>query len=186
MAKVTGPLMSMSASGQVGKGIVFSIWKGNAYVRRYLKPMNPQTAGQGDQRIVVGGAGRVSGKVAVGSDVSNQLITLGVVPSGQSKQSYLVKYIISHLLPTSSSYTSLLAEFTGHTGKLDFIASAVNLGVADFDLAYATVAPFSGGFQVYVLAKALIAIGLTGAPFTTALASWDETELALLEAALVI
>lgn len=46
MAKVNGPLMSLSASGTVGKAFTFGIWKGIAYVRKWFKPENPQTAEQ--------------------------------------------------------------------------------------------------------------------------------------------
>lgn len=44
MASVTGPLMSMDASGSLGGAIVFSKWKGRNYVRQYVIPANPQTA----------------------------------------------------------------------------------------------------------------------------------------------
>jgi len=46
MAKVTGPLMSLSASGTVANTIVFSTWKGRPYVREHVVPHNPKTAGQ--------------------------------------------------------------------------------------------------------------------------------------------
>jgi len=44
MAKVTGPLMSMSATGTVGKAITFGAWKGIEYVREWFRPSNPNTA----------------------------------------------------------------------------------------------------------------------------------------------
>ena len=46
MAKVTGPLFSMSASGALGDAIVFSTWKGKEYVRAYQIPSNPKTVKQ--------------------------------------------------------------------------------------------------------------------------------------------
>jgi hypothetical protein len=46
MAKVTGPLMSMSASGTLGGTLVFSVWNGRAYVRKHVIPTNPKTAMQ--------------------------------------------------------------------------------------------------------------------------------------------
>ena len=46
LARVTGPLFSMSASGSVGKAITFANWKGVAYCREWFKPSNPQTANQ--------------------------------------------------------------------------------------------------------------------------------------------
>jgi hypothetical protein len=46
MAGVTGPLMSMDASGTVGKTITFGKWKGRHYVRARVIPNNPKSAGQ--------------------------------------------------------------------------------------------------------------------------------------------
>lgn len=44
MAKVTGPLMSMTASGTVGNVITFATWKGTAYVRQRVIPTYTNTA----------------------------------------------------------------------------------------------------------------------------------------------
>lgn len=46
MAKVTGPLLSFSAGGQIASTQVYSRWKGRPYVRRYLVPANPRSADQ--------------------------------------------------------------------------------------------------------------------------------------------
>ena len=46
MARVLGPLMSVSASGTFAKTLVFSIWKGRAYVRERVIPLNPRSAMQ--------------------------------------------------------------------------------------------------------------------------------------------
>lgn len=56
MAKVKGPLMSLSASGQLGKAIVFGIWKGVATVRTHVIPSNPNSQAQQDQRGYLGKA----------------------------------------------------------------------------------------------------------------------------------
>ena len=50
MARVTGPLMSMEASGTIGQTLTFANWVGRQYVRRWTRPSNPQTADQMDQR----------------------------------------------------------------------------------------------------------------------------------------
>jgi len=63
MAKVTGPLFSMSASGKIGDSMVFFGWKGVNVVRQWLKPANPKSSGQGDARIIMGGTGRAVGMV---------------------------------------------------------------------------------------------------------------------------
>ena len=46
MAKVTSPLFSFDARGQIGHAIVYSIWKGINYVRQYCVPQNPNTVNQ--------------------------------------------------------------------------------------------------------------------------------------------
>lgn len=42
MAKLLGPCMSMAASGKLAGAVVFSNWKGRAYVRSLVKPSNPK------------------------------------------------------------------------------------------------------------------------------------------------
>jgi hypothetical protein len=177
MAKVTGPLMSMSASGKLADSIVFSIWKGTAYVRQWLKPANPQSTAQGDQRIVVGGTGRSCGKVGVTSPFNVKLQALGVIPSGQSKQSYLVKYILSHYLDTMTKFTSELAAVTAYSGITSWNKGADNLGVTAFDLDYATVAQYSKALGITLLYKTQQALGFTGSTYTPTLATMTNTKV---------
>lgn len=46
MAKLHGPMFSLDARGQLGKAIVYSIWKGINYARKYVIPFNPKTTAQ--------------------------------------------------------------------------------------------------------------------------------------------
>jgi len=46
MVKVSGPAMSMDASGKLGGALVFSKWKGRPYVRSLVTPANPKSAKQ--------------------------------------------------------------------------------------------------------------------------------------------
>lgn len=46
MAKVTGPLLSFGANGQIGNSMVMSSWRGVKYARRYVIPANPRTTAQ--------------------------------------------------------------------------------------------------------------------------------------------
>lgn len=50
MAKLKAPLMSLGATQQLGKALVFFGWKGLDCVREYVIPANPQTALQNTQR----------------------------------------------------------------------------------------------------------------------------------------
>ncbi len=179
MAKVTGPLQSFSASGKLADSIVFAAWKGIAYVRQYVIPSNPQSSGQGDQRIMVGGTGRACGKVSVDSEIDTKLAALDVIPSGQSKQSYLVKYILDHYLDSVTNYETQLAAITGHTAYTSFGAGANTLGIVEFDLSYAATDPYDKSLGMYLLAKTCIALGFTGEPYTSALSSWTGADIDL-------
>ena len=53
MASVKGPLMSMDASGKLANAVVFSKWKGRAYVRGHVVPSNPKSAGQKGVRAMM-------------------------------------------------------------------------------------------------------------------------------------
>lgn len=50
MAKLKAPLMSLGASGQLGKALVFFPWKGLDVVREYIIPSNPRSTDQMTQR----------------------------------------------------------------------------------------------------------------------------------------
>ena len=177
MAKVTGPLYSMSASGKIGNAMVFFGWKGTNVVRQWLKPVNKMTGGQGDQRIVFGGTGRAVGEIKPEFQFAQQLIDLNLIPGGQTKQSFMVKYIIDHYLSTPVLYAAELSALAGHTAAADFASAAEGLGIVDFDLSYASVDAYVKGLGLYLIAKAAIALGFVGAPYTTALASWTSTEI---------
>ena len=183
MAKVTGPLMSMTATGKLADTIVFFSWKGISVVRQWLIPSNPQSAGQGDIRLAIGGLGRSIGKVGVDSAIHTQIKTLDVIPSQQTKQSYLVKYIKDNYLAGTgatftAAYVAMLAELTGHTLYDVFLSAADDLAITEFDLSYASIDPFDKALGIYLLAKACIALGFTGSPYSIALASWSTANIA--------
>lgn len=50
MAKISGPLLSFGARGQIGKSMVVAKWRGVPYARQYVQPSNPNTAGQQSTR----------------------------------------------------------------------------------------------------------------------------------------
>lgn len=50
MSSVRAPLLSFGASGQIGKSLVFSKWKGVNSTRSYVIPANPKTTAQMTQR----------------------------------------------------------------------------------------------------------------------------------------
>ena len=50
MAKLKAPLLSLGASGAIGKAIVYFNWKGLDVAREYVIPSNPKSASQVTQR----------------------------------------------------------------------------------------------------------------------------------------
>lgn len=97
MAKVTGPLMSMDASGAFAGTIVFSKWKGRNTVRQLVTPSNPQSTGQETARnaIRVLGAGQrfanLTAQIRAGETLTDKELLISVAPAGQSWNGYLVK-----------------------------------------------------------------------------------------------
>ncbi len=172
MAKVTGPLMSMDARGKIGDALVFIGWKGVKDVRMWKRPANPMKPKQGDQRIAMGGTGKAVGKIQPNKYFADLLITLNLVPSGQSKQSFLVKYILKNYLTSSLAYGTMLAAFTAHTCSVAFNNNADALTLTEYDLDYAVVAPYQKGFGLYLIAKAAHALGMTGTPYTSNITAW--------------
>lgn len=50
MAKVKSPMLSMDASGQVGKSFVLAKWRGVNYARQHVVPANPRSTEQSKTR----------------------------------------------------------------------------------------------------------------------------------------
>ncbi len=72
MAKLKAPLMSLGASGALGKALVFFPWKGLDAVREYVVPANPKSTAQNTQRGYLIAA--VAAIHAAQTDVTNPLV----------------------------------------------------------------------------------------------------------------
>jgi hypothetical protein len=177
MAKVTGPLYSMTASGKIADAMVFFSNKGRACVRQWLIPKNAKTEDQGDRRLILGGVGRACGAVKVGSGYDVKLRVAVNIPNDQTKQSYLVKTIIEAYCPNATAFEAQNTLYEAHTAKAAFDASALSIGLVALDIAYkGTANSFGYGLQLYLLAKLGIDKGLAGTPYDTAIADWTATE----------
>jgi len=180
MAKVTGPLYSMGASGKIANAMVFFPWKGVNVVRQWLKPANPMSDGQGDARLILGGTGKAASAIHTDEGYHDELKTLNVIPGGQTKQSYVVKKIIDTFLygPGTTAYEDECTAYEAHVAKADFASAGATLGLATFDVAYkGTSSEYKAGFMVYMLARLAIQLGFAGTPYQTALASWTSTQI---------
>jgi len=177
MAKVYGPLHSDDARGKLASALVFIGWKGIKDCRQWVRPANPKSSEQGNIRTIIGGTGRACGKVVADAAYDVKLKALEVIPDQQSKQSYLVQYIKDSYMASkgatmASNYATILKEFTGKTIYTTWVTKAGAAGFTDFELSYDTIATYEKGLGLYLLAKAAIALGFTGSPYTKALTTW--------------
>lgn len=182
MSKVVAPLGSFSASGKIGKSLVFFSHLGRNVVRGLVTPANPQSETQGDSRLLLGALGRSARGVARPSDYYTQIIQN--VPSGQTWVSNLISYIISAYGSGATGVAALNAAFDGHSAT-NWEAQAALRGLTDLTISYAASGEqtISAGAQLYVLAQMAIAKKaqhptlFNVSPYTTALASWDSADV---------
>ena len=177
MAKVVAPLGSFSASGKIGKSLVFFSHLGRNVVRGLVTPANPQTTTQGDSRLLLGALGRAIKAIVNPSDALTDLKT--VTPAGQTYGSYLVRNVMTIFGTGQTGVAALQAAAEAHTAT-NWETKAASVGLADFEVAYAgTVSTITAGAQLYAIAAHIMNIKASNpslfarAPYTTALASWD-------------
>ena len=100
MAKVSGPLMSMDASGAFGGALVFGKWKGRPTVRQLVTPSNPQSAGQTEARNRVRVTGmaqnkvRLSAQIKSGQTLTEKALLMAAAPSGYAWNGFLTDMMI--------------------------------------------------------------------------------------------
>jgi len=176
MAKVTGPLFSMSASGTLGNALVFSGWKGVKYVRQHVIPANPQSEDQGDARMILGGLAKACAPILPAGTFGTRLVPL--IPAGQSWISYCIKYMRDNIMPDATAFEAVITAVGAHSATSDWDDAADDCPLFDFDISYkGTTNDFEKGAQLYVIALLGVALGFTTSPFDTALASWTDTEI---------
>ena len=182
MAKVSGPLMSMEASGAFGGTLVFGKWKGRNTVRQLVTPSNPKTQGQEDARNRTRITGAIQNWVNMttqkqGSNTkTDKELIQAATPSGQAWNGFLTKSIIG------KGGLSFTAAETAYNALTTLQKTAWNTAAAGLTPAIATVnqttaggastTPASAG-QVFfhlVYGMSLIGIGTTptGTPPTYA------------------
>lgn len=114
MAKVTGPFMSIDASGSIYKTLTASIWKGRNYIRGWFRPSNPKTADQFTQRTLLATAVAawqvlVAEKPAYGAGANSiykdqwNLAARDVYPPISGFNYYVMQYLLTGSAPTIPS-----------------------------------------------------------------------------------
>lgn len=100
MAKVTGPLMSLDASGGFGGALVFGKWKGRNTVRQLVTPSNPQSADQQEARNSVRAVGVAQHWANVTTEKgdsrlsTDKALLIAGAPAGQAWNGFLSKSMI--------------------------------------------------------------------------------------------
>ncbi len=158
MAKVTGPLMSLDASGTVGNTATFSKWKGRNYVRLRVTPMNPKTNGQAQSRIYLGALGqglsavltRAKDSLSVGSQFWADAVSFA--PAGQSWISFASRTILGtnfgNIAAVVTAYTAVSSTPKGY-----YDANAAIAGLTTFGLPYGTAPDIAAGAIFYGMYK---------------------------------
>lgn len=183
MAKVVAPLGSFSASGKIGKSLVFFSHLGRNVVRGLVTPANPQTTTQGDSRLLLGAIGRSAKAVVRLSDWYTDAST--VTPAGQTWVSYLIRNVVAIYGNGNTGVSALNTAFEAHTKDAIFQSKAIAAGLSDLTISYASVGDvtITAGAQLYALAAHTMNIKASNpslfarAPYTTALASWTSANI---------
>lgn len=136
MALVNGPLFSLGASGQVGKAIVYSKWKGRDYVREYVIPANPRTMPQIFQRSMLGAlsrwwaglasaAGAQSSWAALAS--AKNISMFNAMLSYNLDRETLAQWPVGDL-DAGSTYTGSIVSVVGSSPETGRLVATANLG----------------------------------------------------------
>jgi hypothetical protein len=183
MAKVISPLGSFSASGSIGGMLVFFSHKGRNVVRSLVIPANPKTEKQGDSRLLLGALGRANTAIVQGSAYHSD--AKSVAASGQTYISQMMTRLIAFFGAGNEGVSALLSAYNAHVATSDWDDAADGLALSTVTIPYAksTHISINGGAQLYALAvyamnvKAVNPSLFDRAPYSTALASWTDTEI---------
>lgn len=185
MAKVTGPLFSLTASGKLADVMVHFPWKGRQVVRQWLKPSNPRTAKQGQARLYVGGLGRACSKVISADAYAGY--ARAVADTGQTWVSALVKYMIDVVFTDAAAFDAFALEAINHTAHAGWVSEAQDLELVKFE-----VTPKLGerDFEIDAILYALAKYGtkmndvdpekFNVAPYTKDLDTWELADIQIM------
>jgi hypothetical protein len=127
MARVTGPLMSVSASGTFAKTMVFSIWKGRPYVRERVIPDNPREPKQLGVRALFSFLSQIWTTIKVASGASWEDLAASKVIStfnafmGENMSSWQNFVTPTASYPAANASAGLTETTMGLTGGLGMV-----------------------------------------------------------------
>lgn len=165
MPKVTGPLMSMSASGTIGNTITFDK---RGFVRQRVVPANPKSDAQGNVRqmlLAVQKALTLLGAAAIAAVKT-------VAPVAYRWNSYLLSQVIGS---GSEAFEASRAAYLalGAPDRANWEARAAALGITQQTVEYASDDPISPGLALFAVSRALFLLGFNVAAGTPAAANYD-------------
>ena len=167
MARVTGPLMSMEASGTIGQTLTFANWVGRQYVRRWTRPANPQTANQMVQRnaFSVLGVGvswaNKNTQTNSGTTKTDEQAFRDKTPSGMRWNGYLQKVLAG---AGAAGYNAAKTAWLPITNQSAWETAAENLAppvpsAPQYQAGGGAVPAKTPGFVLFVINYALYQIG---------------------------
>jgi hypothetical protein len=112
MAKVTGPLMSMSASGKFGGTLVFANNKGRDVVRQLVTPANPRTTLQ----VTVRNA--LSVAAAIQKWINRTLLEQAAIPIGDEAR-------LRQLAPSGTVWNAYVTQLVVGQGQANYASAGV-------------------------------------------------------------
>lgn len=174
-AKVTGPLMSLDASGTVGNTTVFSKWKGRNYVRLRVIPKNVNSIAQQAVRSILGTLAKAVRAVTTSFDdlvnfLGSQFFidAVAVAPTGQSWVSYLQKIMNSIFDATVTAYAALDSTHKGY-----WQTAALGIGLSSYTDKSGDA--HTAGEQLFMLGTYAVNV-LSYSGFASGIAAADGTE----------
>ncbi len=169
--------MSVSASGSFASSMVFAGWKGRAYVRQLVIPMNPATAGQELSRNNT----RITGAMQAffnrtiqkraGETLTDKELIAAVTPSGYAWNGYIVGQAIGANGTTIAAAKTAYAAITAQEKTAwDTAAAALTPAipaVAQTEAGGGYVANMPAGEVHFISQYALSVLGLRDVPAGT-------------------
>ena len=162
--RLTGPAMSIDASGSFAKTIVFAKWRGLNYGRLHVIPINRNTTGQKTVRSVLGTVAKAVRAVltkAMDTPItgtgSHFFINANTkAPAGNSWVSYLQKVLNSAFAGLVTAYGVLSSTIKGY-----YNTEAETIGMTSYTDKRGVT--HTAGEQLYLLASfAVSTLGYTG------------------------
>ncbi len=120
MAKVSGPFMSLDASGTLADTLTASKWKGRNYMRQRIIPANPRTAGQLAVRSILGTLAKAAHSVltsfADSFNIGSPFFTAARdgAPSGQSWISWMQRVMYPLFDARVTAFAGLSGTIQGY------------------------------------------------------------------------